>query len=128
MYGRGRHGVAYGFVASMGFSRASAMALRSMDEFSSVSISEAGVRMLGSGFSPWDAESGVGEEALRLSFWVNSWSWASRESVRVVLCWGKRLLERERVRCRVRLNARRSCLRFPLRVEDVAGVVSKERA
>ena len=114
MKSRGRQGVAYGFLESMGFSRASAKASRSAR--SSSAVSAAGSFLAGapglsrvSGVSEEaelrEEEAVDGKEMLRLL--ESSNSWPSRESVRVVLS-----VERERVLLMRRLNARRSCFFF----------------
>lgn len=126
MYGRGRQGVAYGFVTSTGLSRASANALRRTEEFSGVNVSGFGGRE--PAFSCEDVidDGGAG---VRFNLWVSSWSWASSESVKLLDCWGKRWV-RDSVFLRRRWKERRSCFRFPLREdedEDVRRVRAWER-
>lgn len=84
MYGRGRHGVAYGFVESTGFSRAAWRASRRARLSSAVSSSSSWC------CCGWSVAVGVAEAAAGAraegeeSLEVSSRNWASRSSVRDV--------------------------------------------
>ncbi len=109
MYGRGRHGVAYGFVESTGLSRAAWRA--SLRARLSSAESSSGSWCCW-GWSGVEAGAGAGARAEgEESLEVSSRNWASRSSVRDV-----RVEVWERVRLRVRWKARRSCLCFAERV------------